>query len=50
MTHQKESAGGCETITADTNYANRIIPFCTRVKAAIVRYAALLATLLRGLG
>jgi len=49
MTHQKQSAGGCETTTADANYSTTIISVCTRCKAAGVRLAALLATFLQGL-
>ena len=45
----KKSAGGLETTTADSNFASRIIAFCTWLKAAIVRCAAMLATYLRGL-
>lgn len=49
MTRKKESAGGCETTTADTKYTTRIIPLCSRVKSAFLRLAAMLTTVLRGL-
>jgi hypothetical protein len=49
MTHKKESAGGFDTTTADTNYAIKIIPFRTRCKAAFIRLAQLLASFFRGL-
>lgn len=49
MTYKKESAGGFDTTTADTNSTFRIIPSCIRIKAAFVRLAALLATFFRGL-
>lgn len=49
MTRKKESAGGCETTTADTNNATEIIPFRTRAKALFLRVAAMLAAFLRGL-
>lgn len=45
----KKSAGGFETTTADSTFASRIIAFCTWLNVAIVRYAAMLATCLRGL-
>ena len=45
----KKPAGGFETTTADSNFASRIIAFCTRLKVAVVHYAAMLATYLRGL-
>ena len=45
----KKSAGGFETTTAGSSFASRIIAFCTRLKVAIVHYAAMLATYLRGL-
>ena len=49
MIHKKTSAGGFETTTADSNFASRIIAFCTRLKVAIVHYAAMLATYMQGL-
>ena len=49
MIHKKTSAGGFETTTADSTDAPAIIAFCTRLKVAIVHYAAMLATYLRGL-
>lgn len=49
MIQKKTSAGGFETTTADSTDAPAIIAFCTRLKAAIVRCAAMLATYLRGL-
>lgn len=49
MIRKKESAGGCETTTADTNNATKIIPLCTRIKALSMRLAAMLATVFRGL-
>ena len=49
MIQKKTSAGGFETTTADSNFAARIIAFCTRPKAAIVHYGGMLATYLRGL-
>ena len=49
MIHKKTSAGGFETTTADRTNTHAIIAFCTRLKAAIVRCAPMLATYLRGL-
>ncbi len=49
MIHKKTSAGGFETTTADSNFASRIITFCTWLKVAIVHYAGMLATYLRAL-
>lgn len=49
MIRKKESAGGCETTTAETNNAPKIISLCTRIKAAIVGYGAMLANVFRGL-
>lgn len=49
MIHKKTSAGGFETTTADSTATHSIIAFCTRLKVAIVHYAAMLATYLRGL-
>lgn len=47
--HKTKSAGGYDTTTADTKYANRILPFCTRCKLAFIRLAQVLATFFRGL-
>lgn len=49
MTRKKESAGGCETTTAETNNVPKIISLCTRFWAAFIRYGAILANLFRGL-
>lgn len=49
MTSKKESAGGCETTTAEITKAVVIISFRNRFKASFVRYAGALATYFRGL-
>ena len=49
MIHEKRSAGGLETTTADSTAACRSIAFRTWLKAAIIRYATMLATYFRGL-
>lgn len=49
MTHKKESAGGCDATTADTNNAPTIVPFSTRITSAFMHLAATLATIFRGL-
>ena len=46
MTHQKESAVGCDTTTTDTNSSDKIISFCALFQAAIVRYALILISFL----
>ena len=48
MIHKKTSAGGFETTTADSSFAPGIITSCARLKAVVVRFAAMLATVLRG--
>ena len=48
MIHKKTSAGGFETTTADSTDIPAIIALRTQLTAAIIRCAAMLATL-RGL-
>jgi hypothetical protein len=49
MTRKKESAAGSDTTTADTNNAAKIISLCTRIRAALIRYGAMLVNVFRGL-
>jgi hypothetical protein len=49
MTPKKESAGGYETTTADTNNTTVIIPFRARCRLVFIRFAGMLATFFRGL-
>lgn len=49
MSHKKESAGGVDTTTADTNQTFIIIPLHRRIMTHLVRVATVLATVFRGL-
>lgn len=49
MTRKKESAGGYDTTTADTNQTFKIIPFRSRIMARMICLAVTLATVFRGL-
>ena len=49
MTHQKESAGGYDTTTADTKTATQTIALNVRIRQAAVRLAAIVAVIFRGL-
>lgn len=49
MTYEKESAGGCETTTADTNQILQIIPLHRRIMRHLAHVASMLATDFRGL-
>lgn len=44
MIHQKESAGGSKTTTADTNHTTKIISLCSRIGIHLMRVVAVLAT------
>jgi hypothetical protein len=49
VTPKKESAGGCDTTTADTNKATQTIALHVRMLQAVSRLAAWLAVVFRGL-
>ncbi len=49
MNGKKESAGGYDMTTADTNHTSKIIPPLSRTIAQLTHLAGMLATVLRGL-
>jgi hypothetical protein len=49
MICKKESAGGCDTITADAIQISKTIPLHSRIAAYLLRVGTALATAFRGL-
>jgi hypothetical protein len=49
MTHQKESAGGYDTTTADTKTATQTIALGVRSNQSAVRLSSMVAAIVRGL-
>jgi hypothetical protein len=47
--HTKQVAGGCETTTATTNDAIKIIAIFTQRKVIFLRFAAWLAVMTKGI-
>ena len=48
-TPKRKAAGGCHTTTATTNNASQTIALHVRFKQAVIRLAAWLAVIVRGL-
>ena len=49
MDQKKESAGGLDSTTAEAIHASKIIPSAFSFEALFTRFAAMLATIFRGL-